>query len=133
MNMTLAIIQRDTQRFIRAHQHELVAIDFVVGISRGGLIPAVLIATALDKPLVAVYIDRHDRVYLDRSAWLRGKRLLLVDDIVRTGKTFKKMRALLTRSRPKSIASFTLYCLKDASFFPTWTRRITSDRAMPWD
>lgn len=133
MNVTLATVQRNTQCFLRAHRHDLAAIDFVIGVSRGGLIPAVLIATALDKPLVAAYIDRQDRVYLDRSTWLRGKRLLLVDDIIRTGNTFKKMHVLLNRSRPKSIVSFTLYCLKDASVFPTWTRRIASDCAMPWD
>ena len=47
--------------------------DFIVGMSRGGLIPAAMIATRLNKPLVAIYIDKKDNIYLDRKDWTEGK------------------------------------------------------------
>ncbi len=133
MTVTMKTIESLIGSFVREHVVELKRIDFVVGVSRGGLIPAALIATGIDKPLVAAYIDRQDRVSLDRGAWLKGKRVLLVDDIVRTGKTFKKIHALLARTNPASIESFSLYSLTTASVFPTWTIRRDKDQKMPWD
>ena len=70
-------------------------IEFVVGISRGGLFPAMVVSTAMPKPLVAAYIDKQDNVYFDRAEWIKGKKVLLVDDIVRTGKTINKIKELL--------------------------------------
>lgn len=133
MNIDCKIVRAMVDRFVRAHRDELSKIEFVVGVSRGGLIPAVLISTAIDKPLVVAYIDRQDRVYLDRTAWIKNKRLLLVDDIVRTGSTFEKISALLKRRGAKSIKSFTLFCLCDAIVRPTWTKLVAQDRTMPWD
>ena len=133
MKTTLAAVQSSISQFLRAHKRELAGIDFVVGVSRGGLIPAALIATAMDKPLVTAYIDRQDNVYLDRADWIKRKRLLLVDDIVRTGSTFAKMHAMLERHDPKSIQSFTLFCLRGASIRPTWSHMVAKDRVMPWD
>lgn len=129
----MSTILRLIDQFLKNQRAAVARVDFVVGVSRGGLIPAALIATTLDKPLVAAYIDRRDRVYLDRGAWIRGKRLLLVDDIVRTGKTFGKITRLLERHRPAKIQSFTLYCLNRAAARPTWTKLISADRKMPWD
>lgn len=131
--MKFAEVQKLVERFVRAHAGPLRTVDFVVGVSRGGLIPAALIATRIDKPLVAVYIDQKDRVYLDRKGWLRGKRVLLVDDIVRTGATLGKMVALLKKSGVREIKSFTLFCLRGARVRPTWTTLISRDQKMPWD
>ena len=126
-------VQSVIAAFIHAHSTELAKVDFVVGISRGGLVPSALIATKLDKPLVAAYIDRQDRVYLDRGAWLKGKHILIVDDIVRTGKTFKKIEALVARHNPSSIQSFTLFCMVSSIVRPTWTTLTKTDRSFPWD
>lgn len=70
--------------------------DFIVGISRGGLIPAAWIATHLNKPLVTAYINREDEVFADRIEWLTGKNVLLVDDTIRSGKTMNKIVDLLS-------------------------------------
>ena len=133
MKISLTAVQKIIHQFLNEQKKELEHIDFVIGVSRGGLIPAVLIATAIDKPLVSAYIDRQDRVYLDRSPWIKNKRLLLVDDIVRTGSTFKKIITLLKRYKPKTIQSFTLYGLQNAAIQPTWTHLVATDRSMPWD
>lgn len=131
--MKFSEVQRRVEKFALAHLKDLRRVDFVVGVSRGGLIPAALIATRIDKPLVAVYIDKKDQVYLDRKGWIRGKRILLVDDIVRTGKTFRKMLALLKKSGVQEIKSFTLFCLRSSRVRPTWTTLISHDQKMPWD
>jgi hypoxanthine phosphoribosyltransferase len=133
MKMSMKSVQTRIRQFLRAHPRELREMDVVVGVSRGGLIPAALIATAIDKPLVSVYIDRRDRVFVDRGAWIRRKHILLVDDMVRTGKTFTKMLALLKRHKPASIKSFTLSCLQAAHARPTWTIITDRDQRMPWD
>lgn len=77
--------------------------DFIVGISRGGLIPAALIATMLNKPLVAAYIDKLDNVYFDRGGWIADKKVIIVDDMTRTGKTLFKIRELIRQSNPQSV------------------------------
>lgn len=133
MNMDCKTMRAMVNRFVAAHKADLSKIDFVVGVSRGGLVPAAFIATVIDKPLVAAYIDRQDRAYLDRTAWIKNKRLLLVDDIVRTGSTFEKISALLKRRGAKSIKSFTLFCLRSAAVRPTWTKLVAENRVMPWD
>ena len=69
-------------------------IEFVVGISRGGLFPAMVAATTLVKPLTVAYIDKEDNVYFDRTEWIKDKSVLLVDDIVRTGKTMGKIKTI---------------------------------------
>ena len=131
--MQFSDVSNLVERFTHTQAGPLGSVDFVIGVSRGGLIPAALIATRLNKPLVAAYIDKKDRVYLDRKEWLRGKRVLLVDDIVRTGKTFSKMRALLKKFGVREIKSFTLFCLRSARVRPTWTTLTTRDKKMPWD
>lgn len=133
MNTSWESMLEQVKNFIHEHRDDLAEIEFVVGISRGGLIPAAIIATAIDKPLISAYIDRQDQVYFDRGEWIVGKRILLVDDIVRTGKTFQKILQLIQLSKPTSIQSYTLFCLKDASIQPTWTETVAEDRMMPWD
>jgi len=71
------------------------SIDFVIGVSRGGLIPAVWIATHLNKPLTVVYINKQDEVFIDRKDWIKNKRVLIVDDTIRSGKTIKKVDGLI--------------------------------------
>lgn len=133
MRAKLEDIVEKVAEFVKNESSCLERIDFVVGVSRGGLVPAVLVSTAIDKPLVAAYIDRRDRTYLDRGDWIRGKRLLLVDDIVRTGSTFRKMEKLLKAYEPESVQSYTLFCLKGASACPTWTDLVDMDVVLPWD
>lgn len=77
--------------------------DFIVGVSRGGLIPAAFISTLVDKPLAVAYIDKQDNVYFDRAEWIKGKKVVIVDDIVRTGKTLIKIRNLILEAGAKEV------------------------------
>jgi len=72
--------------------------DFIIGVSRGGLIPATIIATSINKPLVTAYIDKQDNVYIDRIDWLKGKNVVIIDDIVRTGRTIKLIEDLIWKT-----------------------------------
>jgi len=64
--------------------------DAVVAIARGGLVPGVMVSTALSIPLHALSYDRHQR----RVDWFTterppaGARILLVEDIAGRGTTF---------------------------------------------
>lgn len=71
--------------------------DFVVGISRGGLIPGVVLSHRLEIPFRAVEWSLRDshRKYIPPDivvdAW-EGKQILFVDDIVDSGETFITIR-----------------------------------------
>jgi hypoxanthine phosphoribosyltransferase len=109
-------------------------VEFVVGISRGGLFPAMVVSTAMAKPLVVAYINKQDDVYFDRAEWIKGKKVLLVDDIVRTGKTINKIKELLLKEGVSSVTTLTPYYLESAKrHAPDYGLMIREDVAFPWD
>jgi hypoxanthine phosphoribosyltransferase len=68
--------------------------DYVVGISRGGLTPAVLFSHLLDIPMYTLKVSLRDGVEedCDHNCWMaedayEGKHILIVDDINDTGAT----------------------------------------------
>ena len=77
--------------------------DFVIGIGRGGLVPAVYISHRLATPMLS--IDHSSKVpgFADEllgkiaEKSVDGTRLLFVDDINDTGGTIATIRSLLTR------------------------------------
>jgi hypoxanthine phosphoribosyltransferase len=124
--------------FVLANTEFLAGIDFVVGVSRGGLVPAALLATKIDKPLAAVYIDKNDEIYFDRGEWIAGKNVLVVDDIIRSGKTLWLVKKHLEKCcRPKSISFFALFkvsLLNDKKYdTPSFFREAGEDVMFPWD
>ena len=67
--------------------------DLIVGLTRGGNIPATIISNTLDIPCEALKVsfrDDHQLVHSERLAGLvgDGKKILVVDDINDTGATF---------------------------------------------
>ncbi|KHL24779.1 phosphoribosyltransferase [Croceibacterium mercuriale] len=75
--------------------------DFIIGIGRGGLVPAVFVSHQLDVPMLS--IDHSAKVpgFADEllgkvaSMSAAGRRLLFVDDINDTGGTIEYIRTLL--------------------------------------
>jgi hypoxanthine phosphoribosyltransferase len=68
-------------------------IDYVVGINRGGLIPAVMLSHMLDKPLETINwstrdFKRQEHNFSIARDLVDGKNILLVDDINDSGQTF---------------------------------------------
>ncbi len=89
----------------RLHALVLPEFDVVVGIARGGLLPASLVAHQLELPLFLIQLNYRDDANKPRRTApelqrplefdLRGKRVLLVDDVSVSGATFNVARELL--------------------------------------
>jgi uncharacterized protein len=67
--------------------------DYIVGLTRGGLIPAVIMSNTLDIPMHTLKVNLRDHVEGSESnCWMsedafNGKNILIVDDINDTGAT----------------------------------------------
>lgn len=93
---TWEYIHRQTLLLVKMIQEKEVVADYIVGISRGGLIPAVLMSHHMGlplKPLVWSTRDHLDQVHdLTIAEDLKeGKTILLVDDINDSGRTFTEV------------------------------------------
>ena len=121
------------EKLLNKNKEHLEKVEFVVGVSRGGLILAAMVATKLNKPLVAVYIDKQDNIYFDRMEWLKDKSVLVVDDVVRTGKTLEKVVNTLKSLVNSEINTLTLYSMTEASVSPNYSFKTRKDISLPWD
>ena len=66
--------------------------DYIVGITRGGLVPAVLTSHWLDVPLETLKVSLRDEGQTESNCWMaedafNGKNILIVDDINDSGAT----------------------------------------------
>ena len=76
--------------------------DVIVGISRGGLTPGVMMSQWMKKPFKPIKAALRDypewEDYLPRKT---DKRVLIVDDVCDSGETFHKISNYITGPRPK--------------------------------
>jgi hypoxanthine phosphoribosyltransferase len=131
-------IQKIIEEFAAKQKEFLAGVDFVVGVSRGGLVPAALLAAAIDRPLAAVYIDKNDEIFFDRGEWIKDKNILVVDDVIRSGKTLRLVKNHLEKfCQPKSVSFFALFKVKplnDKKYdIPSFSREIDEGAIFPWD
>tara|TARA_X000001036_G_scaffold230058_1_gene214952 strand:- start:92 stop:556 length:465 start_codon:yes stop_codon:yes gene_type:complete len=67
--------------------------DYIVGLTRGGNIPATIISNMLDIPCEAMKVSFRNDDRVDKNFWLselvQEKNILIVDDINDTGATFE--------------------------------------------
>lgn len=136
--MTLNNIKIEIDEFVDSNKNFLKHIDFIIGVSRGGLIPAVLISTKLNKPLVTAYINKEDRIFFDRTDWIDKKRVLIVDDIIRSGKTmFLLKKHLRKNAKAKDIFIYTIYSVKklrnEKYNITVLSKEIEENIDLPWD
>jgi uncharacterized protein len=119
----------------RLRELHLPKVDVVVGIGRGGIVPASLIAHQLELPLQIMRVNFRDDDNTPRAASPRllqppefnfvGQRVLLVDDVSVTGATLNLAREILIGAN-----IITLTCKGKADFvlFP----EISSCVVWPW-
>jgi uncharacterized protein len=99
--------------------------NLIVGIRNGGIIPAGIIANYLKLPLEFIHLNLRDQNNLEIrekpiligniNFEFKDKKILLVDDVSRTGKTFVKAKELLKDS--KSIKTMVVNGTSDYSLF----------------
>jgi uncharacterized protein len=86
-------VERQTQEILRQIQRDAWQPDYVVGITRGGLVPANLISQYLSVPMETLKVSlRDDNSQPESNLWMaedayEGKRILIVDDINDSGAT----------------------------------------------
>ena len=87
-----------TQDILRQMQTDAWLPDYVVGITRGGLVPAMLISQYLDVPMQTLKVSlRGAEQDCESNFWMaedadRGCRILIVDDINDSGDTLNWIR-----------------------------------------
>lgn len=103
----------------------LPTVDVVVGIARGGIVPASMVAHQLGVPLMLLHLnyrDDNNKPHRPQPQLLKpsnfdpsGKRILLVDDVSVTGATLQVAQAYLKGS---TIITFTFKGKADLVLFP---------------
>lgn len=113
MTIFTAITHADLVAHVRALTDALAAErdwspDHLIGIGRGGLIPAVYLSHASGLPMLAVdYSSQAEELAADAIARLAdrtraGEQLLFIDDINDSGRTIGHLRDMLARAGAKS-------------------------------
>lgn len=114
--------------------------DLVVGIERGGIVPASLLAYRLEKPLISLGIRLYEdgprpprrysepRLVREFKTDLRDKRILLVDDLSRSGETMLVARKILQSWGAVSVKTVVIVGKADYSCYPEFSCVV-----FPWD
>ncbi len=124
--------------FVLANTEFLAGIDFAIGVSRAGLVPAALLAARIDKPLAAAYIDKNDNIFFDRADWINGKNILVVDDVIRSGKTLWLLKDHLKKyTNPAEVSFFALYRIiglaRPEFHVKAFAKDVNHNIVFPWD
>lgn len=109
-------------------------IDEIVAIARGGLSLGLILTDFLQKPISTITIQSYTdikkqglvQITSKLGKPIRGKNILLVDDIADSGKTFARAISYLGTFRPKSITTAALFYKPHSSFKPDFFAKETS-------
>lgn len=118
--------------------------DVVVGVVRGGLIPARILVDLLEAPqFVTLQIEHYMGIGAARdiptlkqpiSAPVTGKKVLVVDDIADTGKSLRLAIAHLKQQGAKQTKTATLYYKPSSVLVPDFYERQTCNWVVfPWE
>ena len=118
--------------------------DIIIGIARGGLVPARILSDLLETPeLAIIQIEYYVNIAQPRqepilkqgiSTPLTGKKTLLVDDISDTGKSLQLAKNHLQQQGAKEIKTATLYAKPQTITKPDYYEKQTSHWIVfPWD
>ncbi|MBW2979792.1 phosphoribosyltransferase [Candidatus Woesearchaeota archaeon] len=105
--------------------------DLIIAINRGGLNPAKILAKHLKLKIKTIHINYRDETHapkyknpkLIKTIKIKNKKILLVDDVSRTGKTLRTAKKLLKENKVKTFvingkADYSLYNCKECFKFP---------------
>ena len=118
--------------------------DIIVGIARGGLVPARILTDLLEIPQLAIiqeefYVDiaqtRFEPILKQTlTTKIAGKKTLLVDDVADTGKSLELAEKHLLQHGAVEIKTVTLYSKPQTTTTPNYFEEQTSSWVVfPWD
>ncbi|MCY0868717.1 MAG: phosphoribosyltransferase [Desulfurococcus sp.] len=118
--------------------------DTIIAIAKGGLIPARILADLLDvREIGFIEVKFYKRVgearekpYITFTAFppLDGKRILVVDDIVDSGRTLQVVADLLSRFKYADLKFASLYAKPWSTLLPDYYGRIVEEWIVfPWE
>ncbi len=117
--------------------------DLILGVSRGGIIPALLLSDRLEAPVdiigVRFYkgvgdVEERPHIVQDVSTPLEGKRILIVDDVSDTGHTLKLVRSYVEERGAEEVMVCTLHYKPWAVYRPDYYVEETEAWVIyPWE
>lgn len=106
--------------------------DFIIGVKRGGLIPAVRLSHILKIPMKIASTDNNN-ISIELKNVSKSDRLLLVDEICDSGDTLQKIRHDLLLGGYIEVRSACLYYNIRQSFIADYyARKIDRDKNNNW-
>ena len=118
--------------------------DVIVGVSRGGWLPARIMSDLLENPEIAnvkaefylgVAETKGEPIItqpVSVSVW--GKRVLVVDDVADTGKSLALVRSHLKEQGAKEVKTATIYYKPWSILIPDWFEKKTNRWIIfPWE
>lgn len=108
--------------------------DIIVAIARGGLSLGLILSDFLKTPVSTITIQSYTDIQRQGELTItsklgmsiKGKRVLLVDDIADSGKTFKRSLSYLKRLQPTSITTVALFYKPHSTYRPDFYAKRTS-------
>lgn len=118
--------------------------DMIVGLSRGGLVPARIMADVLGVEEVGIVgmkfykgthrIGEFPRITQELTTDLKGKKVLLVDDVADTGRSLIVAKEYLKRKGAEVVKVATIHYKPNSEFKPDFYVMTTSSWiAYPWE
>ena len=116
--------------------------DAIIGMSRGGLVPARIVSDKLlRKELYAVKTehwgltaskDGMAKLKQGLSSDIRGMNVLIIDDITDTGQSMKVALDYVKSQSPKSVKTAAMLHISHSEFIPDYYAREISDSQWTW-
>jgi hypoxanthine phosphoribosyltransferase len=111
--------------------------DVIVGVARGGIVPARLLSTLLNvKRVHCITVERMGEVRTvvgEIGEDLKGKKVLLVEDMLETGKSMDAALDYLA-SKHAETKTICLYVMPDSSTKPDYfLREVNRVVEFPWE
>jgi hypoxanthine phosphoribosyltransferase len=129
-------VQRDVNTLCREIVLDKFDPDVIVGLSRGGLTPGVMMSHWMEKPFKSIKASLRDfpewEDYLPRKT---DERVLIVDDICDSGETFHKIREHINERKENGVdvRFATLWWNNECNFEPHYyINEIAKDTTKTW-
>ena len=129
-------MRRDVNTLCREIVLEKFDPDVIVGLSRGGLTPGVMMSHWMEKPFKSIKASLRDfpewEDYLPRKT---DERVLIVDDICDSGETFHKIREHINERKKNrvDVRFATLWWNNECNFEPHYyVNEIAKDTTKTW-